>query len=91
MTIESKHKIIDFIEAKNKADGIITPAMLRKSMDEWIDNYGKIKHMVVVYVYPTPGDDKTLSASIGYSNMNDLELMGILQWAKQIIEHRNDD
>ena len=85
--------IISFSDMSNEIKGIVTPEMLRKHMDEWVDDYGEIKYMVVLYVYEDEGKKDSEHLRVGYSSIPDLKLMGLLEWAKQTIcrdqEERN--
>ena len=75
----------------NKQKGIVTPEMLRKHMDNWIDDYGEIKHMVVIYIYEDEDEKSLEHIRVGYSSIPDLKLMGVLEWAKQTICTQQDE
>ena len=88
--VKSKQKIVNFQHAKNAQEGIITPEMLRESMDNWIDD-AEINHLVVIYVCNVPDDDNAQEIEVAHTNMTKLELMGLMDWAKQIIEHGDEE
>lgn len=71
--------VINFKAAKNKKEGNITPAVLRDTMDKWIDDYDKLENMIVIYK-DEKGDIYTAS-----TNMNHTEALGLLEIAKSIV------
>lgn len=84
-------RVVNFQHEKNRQEGIITAEMLREHMDNWIEDYGKVRHMIVLYVYDVPNDETQMQLSVAYTNLNRMELMGYLDWAKQTIEHGEEE
>jgi len=78
--VSDKPKVYNFNFEKNRQKGVVTSEMLREHMDDWIES-GKIKHMLVAYVYEN--ENETSSMDIGYTNMNSLEIMGVAEWIRE--------
>jgi hypothetical protein len=69
---------IDFKAAKDRKDGNITPRVLRDSMDKWIDDYGKVDNMIIIYEHDGYID-------VAWTSMTSIRALGLLETAKQMI------
>ena len=82
---EDVKKTIDFQIGKDRLDGNYTPKVIRDSMDKWIDDYGKVKDMMVIYTYPDEDDPELTRVEVYRTNTTLQESLGLLEWAKALL------
>ena len=87
----SKQKVYNFQFEKNAQEGKVTPAMLRDSMDGWIEDYDNVDHMLVAYVYTDPEEETKQRISVAHTNLNSLELWGLVSWIRQTLEQDGEE
>lgn len=75
-------KEFDFKIEKDRLRGHVTPEVLRDSMDGWIDDYGDVSDMIVIYNYPSTDEPGYTKLAIAFTNMTQMKLLGLLEWAK---------
>lgn len=72
----NEDKVVDFDVLKDRSEGKVTPKVLRDTMDSWVEDYGKLDSMIIVYV------DEEGYISINHTTMKYTELIGLLDVAK---------
>jgi|AntRauTorckE6833_2_1112554.scaffolds.fasta_scaffold00366_2 uncharacterized protein YjgD (DUF1641 family) len=71
--------VVDFKALKNKSEGKVTPDVLIDSMNDW-KNTDSLESIVVTYV------TKDGNAHVAHTDMNYLELVGLIDVSKDIIK-----